>query len=87
MSQHTEFVNGTYNFPSKPRNQWEIGLKLGSFQVSGDVPTQFAFPSFGAHVRKAFGYIFKDFIIHNKTWYGKTWGRFVCHILTALFIA
>lgn len=58
MAQHTEFLNGTYNFPSKPRNQWEIGLKLGSFQVSGDVPTQFAFPSFGAHVRKAFGYIF-----------------------------
>ncbi len=58
MAQHTEFLNGTYNFPSKPRNQWEIGIKLGTMYVSGDVPSQFAFPSFGVHVRKAFGYVF-----------------------------
>src|ERR1700733_9327353 len=58
MPQHTEFLNGTYNFPAKPRNQWEIGLKTGSFNVSGDVPSRLAFPSFGVHVRKAFGYIF-----------------------------
>lgn len=58
MPQHTEFLNGTYNFPSKPRNQWEIGIKGGLFQVSGDVPAQFVSPGFGAHVRKAFGYIF-----------------------------
>ncbi len=58
MPQHTEFLNGTYNFPSKPRNQWEIGIKGGLFQVSGDIPAQFVSPGFGAHVRKAFGYIF-----------------------------
>ena len=58
MPQHTEFLNGTYNFPAKPRNQWEIGIKGGLFQVSGDVPAQFVSPGFGAHVRKAFGYIF-----------------------------
>ena len=58
MSQHTEFLNGTYNFPAKPRNQWEIGIKLGSMNVSGDIPSQLAFPSAGLHVRKAFGYIF-----------------------------
>jgi outer membrane protein OmpA-like peptidoglycan-associated protein len=58
MPQHTEFLNGTYNFPSKPRNQWEIGIKGGLFQVSGDLPAQFISPGFGAHVRKAFGYIF-----------------------------
>ena len=58
MPQHTEFLNGTYNFPSKPRNQWEIGLKLGTMYVSGDIPSQTAFPSFGVHVRKAFGYVF-----------------------------
>jgi hypothetical protein len=27
MPQHSEFLNGTYNFPAKPRNQWEIGLR------------------------------------------------------------
>lgn len=58
MPQHTEFLNGTYNFPSKPRNQWEIGIKGGLFQVSGDIPAQVISPGFGAHVRKAFGYIF-----------------------------
>ncbi len=58
MSQHSEFLNGTYNFPAKPRNQWEIGIKGGLFQVSGDIPAKFLSPGFGAHVRKAFGYIF-----------------------------
>ena len=58
MPQHTEFLNGTYNFPAKPRNQWEIGLKTGLLNVSGDIPSQLAFPSFGLHVRKAFGYSF-----------------------------
>ncbi len=58
MPQHSEFLNGTYNFPAKPRNQWEIGIKAGLFQVSGDLPAKFVSPGFGLHVRKAFGYIF-----------------------------
>ena len=33
MPQHTEFLNGTYDFPAKPRNQWEIGLKIGAFNL------------------------------------------------------
>ena len=59
MPQHTEFLNGTYNFPAKPRNQWEIGLKYGLMNVSGDIPSVFlTVPNFGIHVRKAFGYVF-----------------------------
>jgi outer membrane protein OmpA-like peptidoglycan-associated protein len=58
MPQHSEFLNGTYDFPAKPRNQWEIGLKAGAFTVSGDVPSVFPTLGFGAHVRKAFGYVF-----------------------------
>lgn len=58
MPQHSEFLAGTYNFPAKPRNQWEIGIKGGLFQVSGDIPAVFLSPGFGAHVRKSFGYIF-----------------------------
>jgi outer membrane protein OmpA-like peptidoglycan-associated protein len=58
MPQHTEFLNGTYDFPAKPRNQWEIGLKVGAFNVAGDVPSLFPTPGFGVHVRKAFGYVF-----------------------------
>jgi outer membrane protein OmpA-like peptidoglycan-associated protein len=58
MPQHTEFLNGTYNFPAKPRNQWEVGIKAGAFTVSGDVPAIFPTLGFGVHVRKAFGYVF-----------------------------
>jgi outer membrane protein OmpA-like peptidoglycan-associated protein len=58
MPQHTEFLNGTYNFPAKPRNQWEIGVKVGAFTISGDVGARFPTPGFGLHVRKAFGYVF-----------------------------
>lgn len=72
MPQHSEFLNGTQNFPAKPRNQWEIGLKLGMMNVSGDIPSQLAFPSFGAHVRKAFGYIFS---MRLEYMYGTAKGR------------
>ena len=58
MPQHTEFLNGTYNFPAKPRNQWEIGVKGGAFTISGDVPAIFPTIGWGVHVRKAFGYVF-----------------------------
>jgi len=57
MPQHTEFMNGTYNYPAKPRNQWEVGIKAGYFAINGDVST---LPSYGvgAHIRRAFGYLF-----------------------------
>jgi outer membrane protein OmpA-like peptidoglycan-associated protein len=58
MPQHSEFLNGTYNFPAKPRNQWEIGIKGGMFSISGDIPATVPTPGFGLHVRKAFGYVF-----------------------------
>ncbi len=57
MPQHTEFLNGTYNFPAKPRNQWELGVKGGLFNISGDVASQLS-PGFGVHIRKAMGYVF-----------------------------
>ena len=72
MPQHTEFLNGTYNFPAKPRNQWEIGIKAGLMNVSGDIPSQIAFPSLGLHVRKAFGYIFS---LRLEYMYGTAKGR------------
>jgi hypothetical protein len=59
MNQQNQFWEGTYNFPAKPRNQWEIGASIGMFTVSGDVSvTPFTFPNFEAHIRKAFGYVF-----------------------------
>src|SRR6476469_1546056 len=58
MPQHTEFMNGTYYYPAKPKNMWEIGIKAGSFTVNGDVDGKFFSPGFGVHIRKAFGYLF-----------------------------
>lgn len=58
MPQQTEFMQGTYNFPAKPRSMWEIGIKGGSFAVSGDVPAKLPGVGFGAHIRKAIGYVF-----------------------------
>jgi OmpA-OmpF porin, OOP family len=58
LPQHSEFMANTYPYPAKPRNQWELGIKAGSFQVLGDVRNRL--PGFGAglHVRKALGYVF-----------------------------
>ncbi|TAH02655.1 MAG: hypothetical protein EAZ16_09255 [Sphingobacteriales bacterium] len=56
--QHNEFLQNAYPFPAKPRNQWEIGVKVGTPTISGDVPSVFPTFGFGAHVRKAFGYVF-----------------------------
>ncbi|MES2881584.1 MAG: hypothetical protein V4676_05505, partial [Bacteroidota bacterium] len=58
MPQHTEFMNGTQNYPAKPRNQWEFGVKIGTTTIGGDVDSKLTFPSFGAHIRKALGYVF-----------------------------
>jgi outer membrane protein OmpA-like peptidoglycan-associated protein len=65
MPQYTEFMAGTNNYPAKPRNQWEIGLKVGTFHVNGDVQAQFLTPGFGVHVRKAFGYVFSMRLEYN----------------------
>ena len=58
MPQQTEFMQGTYNYPAKPRSMWEVGLKGGSFMIGGDVPAVFPGVGFGAHIRKALGYVF-----------------------------
>src|SRR5690349_24666466 len=58
MPQHTEFMNGTYNYPAKPRNQWEIGIKGGLSTISGDIRSRLPSGGFGIHVRKALGYVF-----------------------------
>ncbi len=58
MKQQNDFWNNTQNFPAKPRNQWELGIKGGMFTVSGDVPSRM--PTIGGSltIRKAIGYLF-----------------------------
>ena len=55
--QQNEFWNNAYNFPSKPRNMWEVGLSGGLFNLSSDVPTVLPTFGFSAHVRKSIGYV------------------------------
>ncbi|MBC7829680.1 MAG: OmpA family protein [Chitinophagaceae bacterium] len=58
LPQHTEFMANNQAFPAKPRNMWEIGVKGGLFNVSGDVRSRLFTPGVGLHVRKALGYVF-----------------------------
>jgi OOP family OmpA-OmpF porin len=61
MEQHRQFLNHQTNFPAKPRNMWELGIKFGLYNISGDVPSLMLWNKggygFGAHVRKALGYV------------------------------
>ena len=65
MEQQRDFLDNQYDFPARPRSQWEIGISGGLFNVSGDVRTKTPFDAknpgqtlgFGVHVRKAWGYI------------------------------
>lgn len=58
LPQHTEFMANTQPYPAKPRNQWEVGIKGGLFNISGDVRSRLFTPGVGLHVRKALGYVF-----------------------------
>ncbi len=57
LPQFNEFRNNANPFPPKPRNQWEIGIKGGAFNIIGDVPSSIS-GGFGVHIRKALGYVF-----------------------------
>jgi outer membrane protein OmpA-like peptidoglycan-associated protein len=71
LPQHTEFMANNYAYPAKPRNQWEIGLQVGAFSISGDVRNRF--PGIGAalHARKALGYVFS---LRGQLGFGTTKG-------------
>ncbi len=64
MDQHRRFLANQYAFPAKPRNMWELGVGLGMYNVSGDVPSLFFWQKgnggygFHAHIRKSWGYVF-----------------------------
>ncbi|TXI81712.1 MAG: hypothetical protein E6Q39_00820 [Crocinitomicaceae bacterium] len=66
LPQQRDFLNNQYDFPAKPRNQWEIGINGGFLNVSGDVRSKSIFNGaikplntlgWGLTVRKAWGYV------------------------------
>ncbi|HTR30509.1 MAG TPA: OmpA family protein [Puia sp.] len=58
LAQHNEFLNNSYPFPAKPRNEWEIGIKGGYTNGFTDVANWGPTGGFGFTVRKALGYVF-----------------------------
>lgn len=65
QAQHNEFMNNSYNFPAKPRNEMEFGISGGLFTINGDVSSQLPTAGFGAHFRKALGYVFSLRLQYN----------------------
>lgn len=58
QAQQNEFMNNTYDFPAKPRNEMELGISGGLFNINGDVSPKMPTVGFGIHLRKALGYVF-----------------------------
>jgi hypothetical protein len=56
LPQYNEFMNNLYAYPPKPRNMWEVGLKVGAPTIAGDITSNFPTFGWGVHVRKALGY-------------------------------
>ena len=59
LAQNKEFVVGNYDYPGKPRDMWELGIKGGSFSIPvADVDARYLNSfGFGAHIRKALGHV------------------------------
>ncbi|MFM2387485.1 MAG: hypothetical protein RL660_2242 [Bacteroidota bacterium] len=68
MDQQRDYLNRNYDFPSKPRNQWELGAGVGLLNVSGDVRSKSFYNrpikgnlmntmAWNVSLRKAWGYV------------------------------
>jgi OmpA-OmpF porin, OOP family len=68
MGQQRDFLNRTFDYPAKPRNQWELGVSVGPLNVSGDVRSKnftnavkgqalTGSNAWSVSLRKAWGYI------------------------------
>jgi len=56
MPQQNEFLNNNFPYPAKPRDQWELGLGVGTSMIIGDVRSK---AGFGGTItaRKALGHV------------------------------
>ena len=74
LPQYNEFMNNLYAYPARPRSMWEVGVKLGSPTVSGDVSSVFPAFGWGLHVRKSLGYTLSLRMEYNNgVAYGLHW--------------
>ncbi|HMZ23457.1 MAG TPA: OmpA family protein [Saprospiraceae bacterium] len=70
--QNREWRAGQSKYSAKPKNMWEVGVHVGRFSISGDIPTTL-FPGWGAgiHLRKAINYALS---VRVNAMYGTTKG-------------
>lgn len=59
LAQHNEFLVGNQDYPGKPKDMWELGIKGGSFSIPlADVdPRYLQSFGFGGHIRKSLGHV------------------------------
>ncbi len=69
QAQQDAYESGSYMFPAQKRNNWGVGLSLGTAFVSGDISPVSLIPGygFGAHVQKALGHGFSLRLQANKS--------------------
>lgn len=70
QEQQTRYLEGSYPYPPKPRNKWEIGAHGGGWIISGDVPSRGGWGA-GLQVRKSIGYAFS---VQGHYMHGTTFG-------------
>jgi OmpA-OmpF porin, OOP family len=93
MDQQRDFLNRNYDYPAKPRNQWELGIGAGFLNVSGDVRSKSIFNkplkgnalntmAWNVSLRKAWGYVISTRLqyIHGAA-HGYNWQPGQNHIL------
>ncbi len=75
LAQHNEFMVGNYDYPAKPKDMWELGVKVGSLAIISDATPNFnplrSF-GFGGHLRKSLGHTLS---LRLEYLYGKSEGQ------------
>ena len=94
MDQQRDFLNRNYDYPAKPRNQWELGLGIGALNVSGDINSKnitnttkgnsLNTMAWNISLRKAWGYVISTRLqyMHGAAT-GYSWQHSQSHTLQA----
>lgn len=75
LAQYNDFLVGKRDFPVKPKDMWEVGVKAGMFTIFGDIASwnkPFKTGGFGVHVRKSLGHVIS---LRAEYLYGVAWGK------------
>ncbi len=94
MDQQRDFLNRNYDYPAKPRNQWELGVSVGPLNVSGDVRSKAFYNrpikgqaltgsnAWSVSLRKAWGYVISTRLQYMQgAAHGYNWQSGTNHIL------